>query len=123
MLRGADLRGVTNRKMRIDGEYIIPNHRQCLILPEFAVFDDEGKERKIINAGDTVTIVSAATFRVIDRVVTVRPHPELFKLGMLQYLPVVSMQDEDVKVEIKFTATQRADIRRLGYIAELYVGE
>jgi hypothetical protein len=42
---------------------------------------------------------------------------------MLQYLPVVSMQDEDVKVEIKFTATQRADIRRLGYIAELYVGE
>jgi hypothetical protein len=109
--------------MKIDGNWFIPPHRTSVVLPDFKVLDDEGKERKIINEGDTVSIVADATFRVIDRVVTVRPHPELFKLGTLQYLPIVAPQDEDTRIEVQFTAHKRADLRRLNYIAELFVGE
>jgi hypothetical protein len=121
--RGAELRGVSNRKLKIDGRYFIPTHRTCLVLPDFKIVDAEGKERKIVSAGSTVTLVADASFRVLDRVIQVRPHPELFKLGELRYIPLVAPHDEDVKLEIQFTADQRADLRNIKYIAELYVGE
>lgn len=123
MRTNARLGATMRHKFQFDGDYTIDPAKTHVILPGFTAYDDEGKERKLVNAGSTVTLVSDTAFRVMDRIAFIRTHPELYKLGTVQCVPLVSPGDDMVKIEVQFTATQRTDLKRFPYLIELYVGD
>lgn len=118
MERGANLRAVFNRKFTVEsGEAFIHQERDCVVIPRFTATDAEGKTRKILKEGDTVTVTAGATVRIMDRVGFVRLHPDLGG-GLM----MISPHDQSTTLTCEITPKKRVDLSKLDYFAEIYIG-
>jgi hypothetical protein len=81
----------------------------------------EGKSRKILKEGDVIELIADATVQVKDRVLTLRAHPDLYRLGNVRMLPMITPADGVVQLGISFQAAARIDLKKLEYLAEVYI--
>ena len=122
METGTKLRQLVHRKFTFEGKFDIDEKPKYVTLPGFVALADDGKQRKVATAGDTLTLVSTTAFTTHERVTHIRPHPDLYKLGTVICVPFVTPDDGMVQLTVQFTAHKRTDLTKFPYLIELYVG-
>lgn len=123
MVRGALLRSIINKKFRGDCPIVIDGTRSCILVTDFVAEDQEGKERKVVNPGDEVTIRAKGSLRITDRVADLRVHPVLYECGVVFGSPKLSPIDGDHTISFTYIAKKRTDLKKLDYFCELYIGD
>lgn len=121
MEQGAVLKAVHKRVLSITGEYELSLDRLSIVLPKFSVVAEKGKKSKKLEADDYVLLVADTTVAVKGRVVSVKPNPELYRLGTLSGPMMFDETDGPVQLVFRFTAEDDCDLNKLGYFCKLYI--
>jgi hypothetical protein len=125
MERGATLRAVLNRKLKMNNkEYAINSSRTgVVILNGIGEYSDGTTTVDTIKAGKPTKITVGTTFCANSRVVMVRVHPAFYAKGAVTNLMTVVPPEEDHTVSFIFKPTSDFSLQELNYIAELFIGE
>ena len=116
MIKGPDLRGHVNRKLKFDGEYQVDKvYRNCIYLPI-----EEG-QRAEYQAGETIALQTSTKIKVHDRVLAIHPHPALYDYGLLSFVPHVDESMDWHQVKIRFEADEDIDLIDIPWLCKLYI--
>ena len=123
MESGPHLRAVINRKLTLDGEWVMNQDKTGILLTDFEAIDSTGKSRKVLNAGDEAELIANATIKTLDRILTLRANPGLYYAADVSMIPMITPSDGVVKLGIVVKAKERIDLKTLNYLAEVFVNE
>lgn len=85
-------------------------------LTEFEVTKDKSEENGVI------VLAAQAQVRAIDRIILVRPHPDLVAAGTVQYQNVITPTDGSIHPVVTFKAYKKFNLTKLPWLVELFIG-
>lgn len=117
MIRGPDLRGSVNRKL-VFGD---PSAWKYDTDFKTGVYIIKGKQ---LIVGDELLIDAGTTVKVLDRILMIRPHPLLYKLGLVSCQEIYDEADGDFVPSVRVSLDEPLNGElELPWYFKLYLGE